>query len=189
MASTGPGRLTVLPHEAVLLNSVRRLLAVVPQTEQIIASWASGAPSQAHRVSDSPGPHGSFLPHHSLHSKRSSMQSVLSAMCHAHAMRDHNSDLLQDARVQATMLAQAQGTPLRAPQRWARAAKVARRWAPSLPNWSRSCARSTAALYRPVPSGFRRLSACQRVLPLKRQITGILMRQYVNQSTTYDKGT
>ena len=62
MASTGPGRLTVLPHEAVLLNSVRRLLAVVPQTEHTIASWASGAPSQAHITSDSPGPHGSFLP-------------------------------------------------------------------------------------------------------------------------------
>jgi hypothetical protein len=62
MASTGPGRLTVLPHEAVLLNSVRRLLAVVPQTEHTIAIWASGAPSQAHVPSGSPGPPGGFLP-------------------------------------------------------------------------------------------------------------------------------
>lgn len=47
LASTGPGRLTVLPHEAVLLNSVRRLLSVVPQTEHTISTWASGPAAQA----------------------------------------------------------------------------------------------------------------------------------------------
>ncbi len=47
LAATGPGRLTVLPHEAVLLNSVRRLLSVVPQTEHTISTWASGPAAQA----------------------------------------------------------------------------------------------------------------------------------------------
>ncbi|CAK0784807.1 hypothetical protein CVIRNUC_008011 [Coccomyxa viridis] len=57
MASTGPGRLTVLPHEAVLLNSVRRLLSVVPQTEHTIATWASG-PLAGPPPSAFPSPHG-----------------------------------------------------------------------------------------------------------------------------------
>jgi len=61
MASTGPGRLTVLPHEAVLLNSVRRLLSVVPQTETTIATWADG-PSAGPAQSVSPSPHGEPLP-------------------------------------------------------------------------------------------------------------------------------
>ena len=62
MASTGPGRLTVLPHEAVLLNSVRRLLSVVPQTEHTIATWASG-PLAGPPPSASPSPHGRVLSH------------------------------------------------------------------------------------------------------------------------------
>jgi len=40
--AAGAGRLTVLPHEAVLLNSLRRLLAVVPQTEHTLNRWAGG---------------------------------------------------------------------------------------------------------------------------------------------------
>lgn len=54
MAAVGQARLTVLPHEAVLLNSLRKLLSVVPQTEYTIAKWAGGAsaapptPSSAH---------------------------------------------------------------------------------------------------------------------------------------------
>lgn len=59
MASTGPGRLTVLPHEAVLLNSVRRLLSVVPQTEATISTWAAGQPN-APATSACPSPHGTF---------------------------------------------------------------------------------------------------------------------------------
>ena len=42
MAAVGHARLTVLPHEAVLLNSLRKLLSVVPQTEYTIAKWAGG---------------------------------------------------------------------------------------------------------------------------------------------------
>lgn len=42
MAAVGAARLTVLPHEAVLLNSLRRLLAVVPQTEHTLNRWAGG---------------------------------------------------------------------------------------------------------------------------------------------------
>jgi hypothetical protein len=41
-ATTGGARLTVLPHEAVLLNSLRRLLSVVPQTEHTLSRWAGG---------------------------------------------------------------------------------------------------------------------------------------------------
>ena len=41
-AAGAAARLTVLPHEAVLLNSLRRLLSVVPQTEHTIARWAGG---------------------------------------------------------------------------------------------------------------------------------------------------
>ncbi|KAK9805114.1 hypothetical protein WJX73_010312 [Symbiochloris irregularis] len=45
----GPGSYAALqPHEAVLLNSFKRLLAVVPQTEHKLSHWAGGAlPSQA----------------------------------------------------------------------------------------------------------------------------------------------
>ena len=60
LASTGPGRLTVLPHEAVLLNSVRRLLSVVPQTEHTISTWASG-PSAARPAAQSDSPHSKPL--------------------------------------------------------------------------------------------------------------------------------
>lgn len=37
----GPGANTgtVLPHEAVLLNSLRRMLTVVPQIEHLIGRW------------------------------------------------------------------------------------------------------------------------------------------------------
>ena len=42
VAAVGAARLTVLPHEAVLLNSLRRLLAVVPQTEHTLNRWAGG---------------------------------------------------------------------------------------------------------------------------------------------------
>ncbi|KAK9839863.1 hypothetical protein WJX81_007158 [Elliptochloris bilobata] len=42
VAAVGQARLTVLPHEAVLLNSLRRLLAVVPQTEHTLNRWAGG---------------------------------------------------------------------------------------------------------------------------------------------------
>ena len=56
LAPGGAARLTVLPHEAVLLNSLRRLLAVVPQTEHTIALWAGGpAPAP-------PTPSGSVHP-------------------------------------------------------------------------------------------------------------------------------
>ena len=34
--------LTIAPHEAVLLNSLRRLLVVAPQTERLLAAWVSG---------------------------------------------------------------------------------------------------------------------------------------------------
>ena len=36
----------MLPHEAVLLNSLRRLLSVVPQTEHTLAKWAGGPAPQ-----------------------------------------------------------------------------------------------------------------------------------------------
>lgn len=38
----GAAGLTVAPHEAVLLNSLRRLLVVAPQTERLLAAWAEG---------------------------------------------------------------------------------------------------------------------------------------------------
>ena len=56
LAPGGAARLTVLPHEAVLLNSLRRLLAVVPQTEHTLAKWAGGPAAQP------PTPSGSVHP-------------------------------------------------------------------------------------------------------------------------------
>ncbi len=56
MAAVGQARLTVLPHEAVLLNSLRKLLSVVPQTEHTIAKWAGGAAAAP------PTPSSSALP-------------------------------------------------------------------------------------------------------------------------------
>lgn len=57
---SGPARLTVLPHEAVLLNSLRRLLLVVPHTERTISKWAGGPIPQ---VPPTPTPtNGSVIP-------------------------------------------------------------------------------------------------------------------------------
>ena len=45
-------RLHVLPHEAVLMNSLRRMLTEVPQLEAKLGQWAGGP-------SASPGPQAS----------------------------------------------------------------------------------------------------------------------------------
>ena len=55
-------RLTVLPHEAVLMNSLRRLLTEVPQLELKLGRWAGGpvlrqAMSPAHPSAPSCHPH------------------------------------------------------------------------------------------------------------------------------------
>ena len=44
--------LTIAPHEAVLLNSLRRLLVVAPQTERLLAAWVSGDDESASDVED-----------------------------------------------------------------------------------------------------------------------------------------
>ncbi|KAK9806759.1 hypothetical protein WJX72_001747 [[Myrmecia] bisecta] len=41
-APPGGARTNIMPHEAVLLNSLRRLLTVVPQTESLLSRWAGG---------------------------------------------------------------------------------------------------------------------------------------------------
>ncbi|EIE27268.1 hypothetical protein COCSUDRAFT_55287 [Coccomyxa subellipsoidea C-169] len=56
VAAAGHARLTVLPHEAVLLNSLRKLLSVVPQTEYTIAKWAGGATAAPSTPSSSTHP-------------------------------------------------------------------------------------------------------------------------------------
>ncbi|CAL8462927.1 g2461 [Coccomyxa elongata] len=60
VAAVGQARLTVLPHEAVLLNSLRKLLSVVPQTEHTIAKWAGGV-AAAPPTPSSSAPPGSPL--------------------------------------------------------------------------------------------------------------------------------
>lgn len=53
-------RLSVLPHEAMLMNSLRRLLTEVPQCELRLSTWASGnAEAQAAAPQHPPSPaHG-----------------------------------------------------------------------------------------------------------------------------------